>query len=594
MAIAAAIAVAPGCAGNRNTNYWLANRAAPVGAVPLPAGVVRAPTDKMPPRAESEVGEEEGGERRFESRLKVPSEIPGSGTQVVRLPDKTVDENAYNAAIRKLFPSLMDPPPMPDGEPGPRPKVSLAELEQIALAKSPVIAQYQSDITTQIGQAIQAGTHPNPIFGYESDTVTSSQTPDYHGVYWNQLIKTGGKLQLAQAVQNVDVMNAQLALRQARNDLLSQVRRQYFVLLIARESMKINEAVVRFTRELFNIQVDQVKFAQAAAYEPTQIRTLAVTARQQLVAARVGYVSAWKQLMATLNTNDMPLDDLADDPNLGVPVIDFDTSVTHVLSSNTEVRAARNGPIRAQLYLRLQEVTPIPDIYAYMTVQKDFTTPGYPHASYNTQIGIPLPIFDRNKGNILSARGMLVRAQEEIPRVENDLRARLAEAFGRFETNRFQVGTYRDQIVPDSVRAYRGTYERHAHQPEIVGFADVVLAQQNMLGAVQLYIAALNAQWVAFVDIAALLQVDSLRELELRLRDETDRDQPPAEPQPGSDVSSMMTRLLGVAKPPVIKSDAKSPLNPPAPPADEPEPRPLELDPTDRELDASRDERISK
>src|SRR5215472_16589997 len=129
MAIAAAIAVAPGCAGNRNVNYWLANRAAPVGAVPLPTGVVRAPTDKMPPRAEPEAGEEEGGERRFESRLKVPSEIPGSGTQVVRLPDKTVDENAYNAAIRKLFPSLVDPPPMPEGEPGvPRPKVSLGEL----------------------------------------------------------------------------------------------------------------------------------------------------------------------------------------------------------------------------------------------------------------------------------------------------------------------------------------------------------------------------------------------------------------------------------------------------------------------------------
>lgn len=549
--IAAAIAGATGCA-NREVNYWLANRAAPVEPVPLPTSVVRAPSDRSPPRKESEAEgpPQEGEEQSLEARLEVPSEIPGSGVQIVRLPKKTENEETYDAAIRKLFPSLIDPPPVTDAPADvPRRKVSLTELEQLALANSPVVAQYQADITTAVGSAIQAGTHPNPIFGYESDTVGSSQNRDYQGVYMNQVIKTGGKLQLAQAIENVDLMNAQLALRQARNDLLSQIRRQYFALLIARESMKINEAVVRFTHELYRIQVDQLTQGVAAVYEPMQLRTLAVQARTSLVAARNRYIAAWKQLTATLNIPHLPLADLTDEPNLGVPVIDYDASVTHILSMHTEARAARNGPIRARLSLRLAEVTPIPDIYAYMTVQKDFTTPGLSHASYNTQLGIPLPIFDQNKGNILSARGMLVRATEEVTRVENDLRGRLAEAFERFDTSRFQVGAYRDQILPDSVRTYRGTYERHVQEPEVVGFADVVVAQQNMLNAVQTYIVALNGQWGAFVDIASLLQIDSLKELQLRLRDPGDDPQPaPAEPQPAPGVSDMMSSVLKVAR----------------------------------------------
>src|SRR4029077_230196 len=148
----------------------------------------------------------------------------------------------------------------------PRRRVSLAELEATGLANSPVIAQYQSDITAQTGQAIQAGTHPNPIVGYEADTVGSAGTRNYQGVFFTQLIKTGGKLQLAQAIENVDLMNTQLALQQARIDLLADVRRQYFALLIARESVRINEAVVRFTHELYRIQSEQVAQEQAAAY----------------------------------------------------------------------------------------------------------------------------------------------------------------------------------------------------------------------------------------------------------------------------------------------------------------------------------------
>jgi cobalt-zinc-cadmium efflux system outer membrane protein len=156
---------------------------------------------------------------------------------------------------------------------------------------------------------------------------------------------------------------------------------------------------------------------------------------------------------------------------------------------------------------------------------------------------MPIPVFDRNKGNILTAQGFLIRATEEIPRVQNDLRSRLADAFERFETNRFQVGVSRDQILPDAVRTYRGTYERHAQESEVVGFADVVVAQQNLLSAVGTYITALNGQWAAFVDIAGLLQVESLKELSLKLRDEPAGPSAAENPNLDGDVSSMMAEL---------------------------------------------------
>ena len=574
-AFALAMAFASGCATARNDIGSIRTPEATVEPAALPAGIVRKPANESSqqpgdqnhpnsepkseieqasaeeelrsPKSGSEKADEDSSSHKLESRLKVPDELPGSHVQVMKLPK---NEKSYQVAIQRLFPSLTDPPALNEGPAaGPRAKVSLTELEQLALANSPVVTQFQSDVTGAIGSAIQAGTHPNPIFGYESDTVGSSQNRDYQGVYASQIIKTAGKLEVAQAIENVDLMNSQLLLRQARNDLLGQVRRQYFALLIARESIRINEAIVRFTHEVYRIQVDQVTLGgQAAVYEPMQLRTIAYQARANLVAARLRYISAWQQLTATLNTPEMPLADLVDDPDLSVPQVDYDAAVSHVLSMNTEIRAARNGPLRARLALKLAEITPIPDIYAYITVQKDFTTPGLPHLSYNTQFGMPVPLFDRNKGNILTARGMLVRATEEVPRVQNDLRTRLADAFERFENYRFQVGVSRDQILPDAVRTYRGTYERHTQESETVGFADVVVAQQNMLTAVSTYISALNGQWTAFVDIAALLQVESLKELSLKIRDEPAVPPATGNPDDQAGVGGMMAQLLATPR----------------------------------------------
>jgi cobalt-zinc-cadmium efflux system outer membrane protein len=193
--------------------------------------------------------------------------------------------------------------------------------------------------------------------------------------------------------------------------------------------------------------------------------------------------------------------------------LNFDTLSMQILNYHTDVLAARNLQTQAQLQLRLQQVTPIPDLQVYGTFQQDFTTPGFARTSYNMQVGVPVPIFDRNRGNILTAEGRLRSAAEQIRTIRNQLSAQLAEAFERFETNRTLVQFYRDQILPDLARAYRGVYERHQQQPDAVGFGDIIVAQQNLGGGISAYITGLTAQWIAVADIANLLQADNLQTL---------------------------------------------------------------------------------
>ena len=358
-------------------------------------------------------------------RLKLPSVLPGANASQLTLPPLNLEHpEARSEIVDKLFPNR---PPEPQIAPPPgverRPPMTLQELEDLALVNNPTLVQAAGEITAAEGTAIQAGTHPNPVIGYEADTVGSSGTRNYQGAYAQQLVKTAGKLGLQRTAANMDYMNAQLQLRRTRADVLKQVRAGYFAVLVAQETIAINAALVRFTNEAYRIQVEQLQFGQATAYEPAQLRTLAVQARAALSQAQNRYVSAWKQLSAAVGILDLPPAELEGRADMPVPVLSYDSLLAQILYMHTDVLSARNTQAQAQLQLQLQRVTPIPDLNVYGTFQQDFTTPGFARTSYNVQVGVPVPVFDRNRGNIISAEGRLRSAAEQVRTIRNQLSA---------------------------------------------------------------------------------------------------------------------------------------------------------------------------
>jgi cobalt-zinc-cadmium efflux system outer membrane protein len=137
-----------------------------------------------------------------------------------------------------------------------------------------------------------------------------------------------------------------------------------------------------------------------------------------------------------------------------------------------------------------------------------------PHeVQVDAQLGVALPLFDRNQGNILQAEAQLARANREVARVENDLSQRLAEAFERYRNQQTQVLFYRDSILPNQVRVYRALYERYHTEPAKVQYSDLVVTQQTLAQALTTYVQSLTAQWQAVVDLGALLQTDDLYQL---------------------------------------------------------------------------------
>ena len=495
-------------------NQWSAAPTAPLpddatrpGDVPSPA----APHAVQTAYAEPAVAPA----KREPPRLQIPSDLPGSEAPPIKLPpmtDKT--EPQRRSAIESLYAELPALSAMPAvSVPAAGTGLTLEDLQQMAVERSPLIRQAAADVEAARGTAIQAGAYFNPKVGYQADNINTARTAGYQGMNLSQTIATGGKLDLARAAACVDVENAQLVLRRVHYELAAQVRSHYYALLVARERVKVNRALSAFADGVYRTQIARVRGGEAAPYEPLQLRVLSLQARTQLIQAENDYQAAWRRLAATLNEPEMPLAEVAGRVDISVPQIGYEAAARVILENHTNLAMAQNAVTKARYQVRLARITPyVPDIDTAVVVQKDNTTAPF-GTTVNVQAGIPLPVFDRNRGNIMAAEAGLVRARHEYDRARNELLASLAGVFARYQTSTITSQYYRSQILIDQVRAYRGIYERYQQEPDAVSFNDVVTAQQTLASTVAAYMQALGDEWQAVIELASLLQVDDLLEL---------------------------------------------------------------------------------
>ncbi|HEV3204113.1 MAG TPA: TolC family protein, partial [Gemmataceae bacterium] len=311
----------------------------------------------------------------IKSRLKIPPEIPGSEAPLIKLPQDPMEKQK---AIKELYPDKLPPlPSEPVPQPGPDGKpYTLATLQQIAAGNSPQLRQAAADVEAARGNLIQARAYPNPTVGYEVDPSNDGSAPGVQGIFIDQPIKTGGKLKLQAAAAQKDLENAELALKRARSDLATQVRNAFFALVVAKETVRVNRALARFTDEVYRIQADLLASGFAAPYEPAALRSQAFTARLSLKQSIDNYIYSWEKLVATLGLKKLPLTEVAGRVDRLFPIYDYDKVLAHILSRHTDVLTARNTLDKARYNLKLAQTIPaFPDLDLRVAFLKEFVLP---------------------------------------------------------------------------------------------------------------------------------------------------------------------------------------------------------------------------
>jgi cobalt-zinc-cadmium efflux system outer membrane protein len=378
----------------------------------------------------------------------------------------------------------------------------------MAATNSPELHQAALAVTAAQGNLIQAKAYPNPTVGWNVQPSNDGSTAGLQGPFIDQKIMFGGKIKLTTAAAEMDLRNAELALRRARSDLATRVRNAYYALLVAKETVRVNKALARFTDEIYNLQTGMLEVGPTASYEPMALRAQAYAARMAYEQSIQTYIYSWSQLVAAVGKRQLPLTEVAGHIDAFIPFFDYDTVRAYALRNHTDVLIARNVKEKARYTLQSAQIAPYPDVDFNIAVLKEYALAPKQFV-HTATIGFPLPIWDQNKGNIIAAEAGLFSASEEPHRVEQNLSTMLAGAYMGYKTNLKALEYYRRYILPDQVRAYRGVLDRRQLDPA-AAFADLLAAQQALAADVTAYLGILGTLWTSVVSVADLMQTDDL------------------------------------------------------------------------------------
>jgi len=191
---------------------------------------------------------------------------------------------------------------------------------------------------------------------------------------------------------------------------------------------------------------------------------------------------------------------LAGNVETNLPEFNWEDTFAALMSRSPELAQARAGVERARSEVDLQCAQRFPNFEVESWVKYDESAH---QRLIDVAVSIPLPLFNRNQGNIMAAQSDLIAASNEIQRVEFDLRNRLAGAFEQYANARRQVETYTGSVLPNAKKSLDLT--KIGYEAGEFPYVTLLTAQRTYFGVNLEYLNSLTELWARSVELEGML-----------------------------------------------------------------------------------------
>jgi cobalt-zinc-cadmium efflux system outer membrane protein len=424
---------------------------------------------------------------------------------------------------------------LPTGLPAPR---ALEEFVLLAERSHPRLVAARAAVEGARGQAVQARLYPNPTMAGSSPQIAGPDS-QWNGFVQQDLV-TAGKLRLSQQAALRKVQQAEYDLIRARFDVLRDVRQAYYALLVSQRRIEIYRLLLDIAKRSYDIGM-----ALAEAGEGTKADVLFWSIERdradvRLINASVYVETGRRELAAAIGLPRADVGEIEADLFQKIPWFDLKTLQEEIVRANAKPRAAEARIAQAQWALERAVVQPIPDINVMGGYQRQV---GPAQQQGIMQVMMQVPLFDRNQGNIRSARADIASSRAELRTIELDLATQAAQAIAMYRVAQRQADWYEQAILPKARQTLELTQQLYARGE--VTFLSLLQAQKILTETELAFVEAQADRWAGAVAIADLLQLEQF---------------PPAADAPA------------VVPPPPGGPEAMPPRDPNAKPAAQPEP----------------------
>lgn len=338
--------------------------------------------------------------------------------------------------------------------------LSLNSALQRALAANPRLTAAERDVGIASGQRIQAGALPNPELSFEQDN--SFGSGHYRGtrsaestLQISQLFELFGKRDARIAAGQAALDTSTIQRKAVRLEVLSETATAFIGVLGAQRRIQILDEQVKAIDQLTPLLQRRVDAGASSVAETGRTQVASDLVKADRERARAALASARRDLAVLMGDTTPRFSAVNGRFNVTGRPPAF-ASVIAAIDANpqlvkwTAIYAQRNAE------LLLARLKPYPDVRL---------TAGWRH--YNDTgddavrlgVSIPIPVFDQNRGNILSAQENLAKVRAERAASRAALIVVAGRAYDSLQGSLRELAILRDSAIPRARDATRAIFE---------------------------------------------------------------------------------------------------------------------------------------
>ena len=375
--------------------------------------------------------------------------------------------------------------------------LSLAKAIELALEGNPEVAAAKRQWEATEGQVLQGRSRPNPELAYSlEDTRSKTRTQSWQ---LNLPLELGGKRAARTKAAEKSREQAQAQLAELKATVRANVAAAYFDVLTAQERLVLARDSAALAKSSTDTVSKRVAAGKVSPVEESKARVAEAGVRVELAQAASEQRNALSRLFALLGRIDAPYTVLEGKAE-NLPSVPSLADLQPLISSAPGVVLARIEVDRREALTALEQSKRVPDVTVSVGMQR----------SNETQrnvllfgVSVPLPIFDRNQGNLLEALKLEDKARDELQAASVRLHSEVAQGQERLSTITAEVQSLQQDVLPGAKSAYDAA--TIGFENGKFNFLEVLDAQRTYFTAKSQYLKALGEAHRAAADIDRLL-----------------------------------------------------------------------------------------
>ncbi len=389
--------------------------------------------------------------------------------------------------------------------------ITLEELQQMALQNNPTFRQSAANIQAAEGRKKQSGSYPNPTVGYQGEQIRGGS---FHGgeqgFFVQQDIVLGGKLGLNRKIFDQELKQAATEAEEQKLRVVTNVRMSYTQALAAQQTLELRQNLSKLADDAVETSHQLANVGQADAPDVLESEVEAQQAQLAVTMAEQNQQRVWKALGAVVGNPRLPLMKLEGKLE-DTPPVNAAELVEKIVNESPAVRIAELGVKRAEAALARAKREPIPDLQLRGGMQQngELLSDGRAVGLQGfADVGVRIPIFNRNQGNIATAKADAERANREVERVKLVLRERAASVVQTYTFSQTAVDRYKNQMIPRAQKAYE--MYTNKYRDMAAAYPQVLIAQRTLMQLEVSYIIALENFATSSLSLQSYLLTDGL------------------------------------------------------------------------------------